>query len=145
MWANLFGCCIFNLTSPPECVFSWFAQRNYRSTMFLLPHKKKSLESHWCSGLPWIAWVRFIMVLQTEKSHPWENLYFAPIYQSPAWGKQSDTLRPLLPWRPIILHICMSRDAFASHRTGNVLSDRVQAAAVLQMLFLLWLLEEMFC
>lgn len=93
--------------------------------------------------------VCFIMVLgalRPDISHPGENLHSATIYQSPGWRRKPEwhTQAGLCHYAPP----SYSKSTLNWWCVGfslNVLSDHTQALVVLQMLFLLWLLEEMFC
>lgn len=75
----------------------------------LLPHKKNSVEifigvlvcSEWL--YPGVCFIMVLGLLRADLWHPGENLLSALIYQSPAGGRQKDTLRPLL-FRPSLPH-----------------------------------------
>lgn len=116
----LFSVFVFFFFFRPEFVFSRFARGTIRGELSVkifplslpIPHKKKSFESFiGVLVFPELRYSRvcFIMVLgalQPDISHPGDNLHSAPIYQSPAGGKQNDTLRPPPLWPPIISRIC---------------------------------------
>ena len=137
--------------------WSWIISQKKKKKKFPLslpvPHKKKSFrELHWCSGLSWIAVLSGVFHNGTWSVAAW---YIAPRGESALCnnlsvprleeeGRVTHSGRPLPLWPPP----SYSKSTLNWWCVGfslNVLSDHMQAFVVLQMLFLLWLLEEMFC
>lgn len=110
-------------------------------------------ELHWCSGLSWIAVLSGVFHNGTWAVSAW---YIAPRGESALCTNLSVPSQRKAEWHAQasanmaphhiqnLLYIDGMAPPLTLHR-GNVLSDHTQATVVLQMLFLLWLLEEMFC